>query len=116
MVDALSKNGALCGALENAINSNVDATAADYLSLVTACAAWATEFDTLNTAPGANASRGFVAYACASGQFRGRNILNLGAATGAPGTVNPNPATAANYATLAAAAVAIYVEALTVLT
>src|SRR5579859_603999 len=111
--DAITFDGFYSGALAAGIGQITDATAADYLALTNAALACATEFDALLFAAGtvgANAQRGFLAESIALGMFSSRILTNAGT-SGVPGVAGPNPATAGTYATLCAAATALYSEA-----
>lgn len=111
--DAITFDGFYSGAVAAGIGQIVDPTAADYLALTNAANACATEFDNLLNAAGtvgANANRGNLALSIALGMFQARILTNVGT-SGVPGVAGPNPATAATYATLCAAAVALYSEA-----
>jgi len=111
--DALTFNGFYGGALAGAVGQITDPTAADYLALTNAALACATQFDAaLLTAGtvGVNTKRGLLANAIGRGIFHGRTLTNVGS-SGVPNVAAPNPATAATYTVLAAAAVALYSEA-----
>ena len=111
--DAPTFNGFYCGALGGGVHQMVDPVSGDYISATNAALAAATEFDALLFAAGtvgANTKRVSLATAIARGMFTGRTLTNVGSSS-VNGVAGPNPSTAATYAILAAAAVALYSEA-----